>query len=242
MPSEEESRLLALVRAQALSPVQAPDKELPVLDPGVLLSREGRRELQAAREVVGVAIGVDPAIGRDRSVVVAATIAEPGTPNANGDIYSEQALHQMMMASAAEEVGDSAAAYRTEVMGEFMPNPEEIEFDQDFTEGAGAPNEAVRFQVGREDPPQRSFGHPTASSQDGMVVSQRGPDGRFQAQARVPRNSTMGRAIAEGRVSSFSMGSNSSDPRPTTIRATNVQPSPASTCWERLNGPDPFDD
>lgn len=227
MPTEDERRLLALARAQAQNREAA--SELPDLDPGILLSPAGQRELEAAQQ-----------LARPRQVEVMAKIAT-GEPNINGDVFTEELLQRVMMDGHGEPFE--------------MPSPEEIQFDTEgLIEGSTAPNEAARFQIGRESPPRRPFGYPNASGVDGVVVSQRGSDGRFQASVRVPRDSTMHRALMEGRVSSYSMSSESSavteslarvraerTQSETVIRAVDA-PRPSPTRWERLNGPDPFED
>lgn len=230
MPSRDESRLLALARAQAQN--REAEAELPDIDPSLLLSPAGRSELEAAQYA---------------SRTIEATVEiRTGEPNANGDIFSEEALQQIMMSTVSEDLGEDFGAVP-------FPAPEEIEFDTEgLIEGATAPNERARFQIGRQSPPHRPFGHPNASGMDGVVVSQRGSDGRFQASVRVPRGSTLHRAIEEGRVHNYSMSGSSGDIRvrsgtaPVPTESTTIKAvqggRPAPTVWERLNGPDPFDD
>lgn len=256
MPNDREQRLLALIRAQQ-SPVVEPTRA---------------------------------------DIIVAAKVFEPNEPDANGDVYSEDALQNIMMDAARRSIGadmdgivtmaipaDSPEAYAIQAgvpMNVSLPSyvslpttdtvnvaPEEavpllsdlfmmhqeaqdaidagvaftepsrtsgddtpIEFDTDGElDGVTAPNERVRFQVGRESPPPTSFSREThAGPSEGRVVSRRGDDGQFQV---VPRPSV-----------TLSLAQHPVEIRGLTPPIPAPPAPPAPTRWERISGPDPFDD
>jgi hypothetical protein len=125
----------------------------------------------------------------------------------------------------------------------------DIEFDSNF-EASVTPNEAVRFQVGRESPPSVRMDR-NITPTDGRVVSRRGIDGRFRPE--VGQVASMGVRPTEV-VAGSSSGSDmvSLDPRPDPApgRVTRPFTRPSAsqeraarpTALERLVGRGPFDD
>jgi hypothetical protein len=148
----------------------------------------------------------------------AVSVGQPAEPDLSGLFMNREAQ------DAAEALGLAHLPPHELSPGPAMP----ITFDDEPAEGTTVPNERVRFQVGRESPPPTTFRRETFSGpSEGAVVSRRGADGRFQAIPRPP----------EPR------------PEPVPIQAVNVRPPapaapqpPPPTRWERLSGPDPFDD
>lgn len=231
--------------------------------------------------------GPEPAAGMQRAFARTAHVGPPQEreltvsvrvghrPDANGDIFSEDVLHQVMMQSAQEAVSssetvefslpaDSVAArlireghIRHVSMGEavgpdpmlvnlFMDGearqaaevlgrvadptpatPDAISFEGEGVEGRTTPNERVRFQVGRQDPPPISFNRETFSGpSEGRVVSRRGADGRFRVQTPPAR------AVPQIRER----------PAPPIATTSRAPEPPPRTRYERLLGPDPFGD
>jgi hypothetical protein len=123
-----------------------------------------------------------------------------------------------------------------------------ISFDSDdFIEGRTSPNEAVRFQVGRQSPPPTSFSRDIhAGPSEGRVVSRRGADGNFQVVQRPQRRDLAPHdpvrrhdPVRDGsRPVRQSQGRMVPAPPPAKVR----NPPPPPTRYERLLGPDPFDD
>ena len=108
----------------------------------------------------------------------------------------------------------------------------DIEFDREV-EGSTTPNEAVRFQVGRDSPPSVSMTRdliPTGV----RVVSTRGDDGRF----RPLTASSVAPAGVQPERSSHTP-QRLSNPSP---RASGGQDKVRPTALERLVGKSPFDD
>ena len=123
-------------------------------------------------------------------------------------------------------------------------DPMPITFDEIPIEGTAAPNEAVRFQIGRESPPPTSFSRETfPGPSEGQVVSRRSSTGRFEAirqaarelqprdPVRVPHDPVRPMRSASGRLV----------PAPPTASCREPPP-PPPTRYERLVGPDPFPD
>jgi hypothetical protein len=115
-----------------------------------------------------------------------------------------------------------------------------------------SPNEAVRFQVGRTDPPRRTFGR-QIQHQDGVEVSRRVADSGFQAINRpaprptggasgvvAQRNPQTGRF--ESTVASLrGPSARPSRPQVVTARAeVKTDATPPPTLLERVAGPDWF--
>lgn len=64
----------------------------------------------------------------------------------------------------------------------------EINFDSPVRHGGGG-GSGPRFRVDQSPPPRRAFDSRVAASADGVVVGQRGSDGRFRTAAQQPRTS-----------------------------------------------------
>lgn len=88
-------------------------------------------------------------------------------------------LESIFMESAAREVGMDQVAALAYALASVDTFNIDYDLDDNTEVGRGFPNEAVRFQVGRESPPHRPFSAQN-QSQDGVVVSQRGAGGRFE--------------------------------------------------------------
>jgi hypothetical protein len=205
-----------------------------------------------------------------------------GEPNANGDIYSEDVLREVMMASAQASVElptDSPEAqaimegrHASMSMGASVePDPDltdlfmgsreaqdaaqalgwssgdmalrddgmHVEFDDAPIEGTTTPNEAARWQVGRQSPPPTSFSRETFSGpSEGQVVSRRGADGRFQAirpHDPVRRHDP----VLDGRPLRQSQGRMVPAPQAQVKQPKAPEP-PPPTRYDRLLGPDPY--
>lgn len=174
-------------------------------------------------------------------------------PNANGDAFpdiSVEDLSSMFMTGEARAQRDlrGLAGY-----AEFDAIPAEDPFQVEFSseiEGSTQPNEAVRFQIGRESPPPVTMMNRRAVSTDGRVVSTRGEDGRFRPLQSV------GEAIADAYNAREAMAdlrqaqSTPLSPRPVTPRrqapeGTSGLPLASEQCYrpsalERVAGDDWF--
>jgi len=202
MASKLEQELLALAAKQGRQNQEAQPQQatptLPPLEPGTLLSVTARGELEAARSIrareaqaaqamtdpVGVALPVKPTSEVPGHQVDVRMFHDPvAVPQAeieaSSDGISIASLATMFMNREAQAQADMLGIDAIEAPE--LPAPEmDIEFDSDFREGA-SPNEAVRFRVGRDDPPPSTFYRGPAVNTDGRVVSQMGDDGRFHA-------------------------------------------------------------
>jgi len=203
MPSKLEQELLALAAEQGRqnqAGVEAPVPNLPPLEPGSLLSATALGELQAARDIRAREAQAREALAdpwssllpRHRTVEAAQVeIQRPEVREvpfemsvsraeleAADDGISVSALASLFMNNEAHAQADLMGIAHIEDHSEPMASEMDIEFDSDFGGGA-APNEAVRFRVGQEDPPPSSFYRGPAVNTDGRVVSQIGDDGRF---------------------------------------------------------------
>jgi len=267
MPSDQESRLLALAAAQGGSriPVEVPEQRpirvtaevrIPFTDnpnansdiyPESLLQRvmmdNVRKSVEAGIDelvTASVELPVDSieaqAImeGRHTSMSMGASVAPDPT-------LTELFMDSPECQEAASALGIAALRPGTLVI---PSDGMHIEFDgaDEYVEGRTTPNDAARFQIGRESPPPTSFSRETFSGpSEGQVVSQRGADGRFQVTQRrsraleprdpVRRPDPLSRPVrqSQGRIV----------PAPPQAKVREPQP-PPPTRYERMLGNDDF--
>lgn len=240
MPSPEEQALLNLLQAerQRNTQRQAAEKPLPDLTPEMLLSGSALREIAAAQSlsapfktmaaaVAAIAndgfefsgswssddaeIDLDPPQSRTASFT-------PPVPAEHVD------LGAIFMARAMAETGASEEDLRVASASGY----EDFSFDTDSDIPRAVPNEAVRFQVGRQSPPSRYLNREASTGpSDGSVVSSRGPGGRWQTSPR-PRPEGTTRAAARPAQN-------------TSGRAPAAPAEPSRTVYEHLLS-DSFDD
>lgn len=256
MPSDQERRLLALAARQPVS--GPPERELRegelrvsvrvANDDGTVTDEVLQQiMMESAREAVG-ALNPGESVIDERGCVEISLPADSPAARA----IREGTVRSISMSSRAgpmpptdladlfmnQEAQDAAATLGWS--GGMIPRDDgmHIEFDE-APEGATAPNEAVRFQVGRQDPPPTSFSrqtHPGPS--EGRVVSRRGADGRFETtirrQALQPRDPVR-RHDPVGNPHSQGHGKAVPAPPPAPVR-------PPPSRYERISGPDPFGD
>ncbi len=148
--------LQALFSVQAAFEVTAAQLNAPQVD---LVGRQGRR--------------VQERIAAQQDEAVVAQLSTP-----------QPSLESIFMASAAREIGmDQGDAMALVTASDDFAIDYGYDMDSDLTERA-VPNEAARFQVGRESPPYRPFSA-NREMQDGVVVGQR-VGGRFETVGRRP--------------------------------------------------------
>ncbi len=100
-------------------------------------------------------------------------------PNANGDMFiSTENLSDIFMTHEARAQQNLQEQTGIDIFEEDVFH---VEFNEGSLEGTTRPNEAVRFQVGRESPPPLTRMNRRALPIDGQVVRTRGEDGRFHA-------------------------------------------------------------
>lgn len=171
MASKEEE-LLALLQKQAPAPMQASTR-LPDLSPEMLMSPAAIAEMRAA-------------MGTQTHFPTHTTLSAP-VPNLEAE--PDPSLETLFMEGL---VGDQVLAEQDSFFQNFSFEPDE---------SSGVPNEAARFQIGRESPPASYFDHTSVREAyqrptDGTVVGQRGRDGRWTASAAprsVPRHEAVTR-------------------------------------------------
>jgi hypothetical protein len=226
MPTEQEQELLALLALEKRRNARPQNRtastlsELPELTPEVLLSVSAQREVQAAQG--GIQAQALTSVARVRET---SQQHEPYEPDELPDISS------LFMNNEAE-------AQQALVGGVFTPETPDITFDTDeLLEGTTVPNEAVRFQVGRQDPPVHSF-HREMHAIDGEVVSQRGQDGQFHTTPRPirpPQERPRPNEQPQGRFRGRPPQGRSRVPRP---EPPPIDRSTIKTAMERVVGPD----
>lgn len=175
-------------------PRNANGDDLPLLDPHVLMSAAGAREYEAAEQLghfvdhrdrpapprIGGGLYADEwghmvAVDSQGRQIDLTALAEPDMSNPNAP---DPALESMFMDELPAHIRAVQTSYDPPGVVEEMP----VHFDQEFegVEGGNAPIEHARFQVGRESPPMRPFMGGAPQSQDGLVVSRIGADGRVE--------------------------------------------------------------
>lgn len=177
MPTPYEQELLDMSRrANAVEPTAGP--ALPEIDPRMLLSAAAASEVDAARSLTAPSLVVQQARRAQDRIAAQQDALVMDQLRAPAELPS---LDSIFMASATREIGmnpdDLANAVTAGDIDSFSIG---YDTDIDYDEGVrGVPNEAVRFQVGRESPPRRPFSAQSQST-DGVVVSQRSAGGRFE--------------------------------------------------------------
>jgi hypothetical protein len=200
MPTPHELALLALLdsqRRQAASTQEAVAPVLPDLTLDMLLSASARREVEAAQMLSGQRMRPLPAQPRTapdrpqaRDFRASPEQVEMSLSEDMGDIDLDGSFQQVT--SNDEDVLNSLFMGREAMEaqsvlegggGGYTASGYDIEFDTDsLIDGRSSPNEAARWQVGREDPPRMPFSGRTAASgpSDGVVVSSRNGNGSWQ--------------------------------------------------------------
>jgi len=139
-------------------------------------------------------------------------------------------LGAIMMQRAMQEIGQNNLAILS------AEDSFQINFEaEEALAGAGAPNERVRFQVGRESPPADYFSR-SQNSTDGEVVSQRSAAGRFQP-VRPAVVRPVITPVREARSLVSRPVASSQAPRQAPIPREHIKSS-----YERLMGPSHLDD
>jgi len=161
-------------RNQTPTTAAVPQGPLPDLDPSMLLSPSAQRELSAARghtflppTTSSAAPEVEMTTGWDLQM----GDLDPAPVQAT---TTDDSLGSIFMAQALREIGPDAA-FQADLTSRMSS---EIDFDTSGMEQHAAPNERVRFQVGRENPRQIPFQARQIAS-DGEVV-RRLTGGRFE--------------------------------------------------------------
>lgn len=183
--------------------VRTASVELPELTPDMLLSASAWREVEAARAMAGPQHFRMPAAQQQQPRVLAPRPAprvsrdeiEMGEDMGDLDLDALDApppqvttddasvLNSLFMGREAQEAQAVLGS------GSFEGGSYGIEFDADsMLEGRTAPNESVRFQIGRQTPPRIPFSaRMEGGPSDGVVVSSRGQSGwQQQQQMRAP--------------------------------------------------------
>lgn len=165
-----------------------PEDQLPDLDPMILMSASGRRELEAAQAAVA------PFEGSYQISEAELHAAEQRLP----DLYREMALAQERQLSASFEGFELG-----------------VDFAEEEVPNRGLPNERFRFQVGRESPPRHPVQQGVRSGpSDGEIVSRRRADGRFQPVRRlVGANQGLAEAYSSPRISPTSKAAEAPPPQ-----------------------------
>jgi len=196
MPTPQEQALLDLlpqIRKATDEVVGRVVDPLPALTPEVLLGGAALMEFEAAQRIQpGALVALDNSSRRVREArpgepVVGVVRESRVEPHGDARIVAQQLsqveLSSLFMNPEAEAMAQLSGDGHTyaSVDSEFS-----VEYDSEqLLEGTTTPNEATRFQVGRQDPPPMPFTRaPMPGPSDGQVVSQRGADGRFQPIAR----------------------------------------------------------
>ena len=90
-------------------------------------------------------------------------------------------LSSMVMGTGSNEEEDPILGLITSIAADAeTPDHFDVDFDVETLEGTAAPNERVRFQIGRQSPPRDYFSS-QSQSQDGSVVGRMGARGRFES-------------------------------------------------------------
>jgi hypothetical protein len=177
MPTPYEQELLEMSRrANAIDVSTEP--QLPDLDLQALLSPQAVFEVTAAELLNTPQIDLVRQQGRRMQERIAAQ--QDATVSSQLTAPPLPSLESIFMASAAREIGMDQVDALAFAISSITDVNSDIGFDLAFDteEGAAVPNEAARFQVGRESPPYRPFSAQN-QSQDGVVVGQR-VGGRFE--------------------------------------------------------------
>lgn len=255
MPNQREQELLALLQAERLrNGSSAPTPELaplPELDPAMLLSASAQREVEAAqgfRRFLETSVE-PPTPARNEEVNLYSSdweiSAQDLSVDASRSMEANDDLESLFMADAQRErlatsnVPDLDNLFMERALretGGVMPESVVasdfgIAFDDDSFERA-SPNEAVRFQVGRESPPARPFMARQVPT-DGEVVARVGSRG-FE---RVPRPSAEAIRAVEVRTIAREPVRH---PRVAAAPAMSSEAAPSRL--ERLLGPSVLDD
>jgi hypothetical protein len=214
----------------------------------------------SARETVDVVVPHDSPVaravrtGRDPAFSVSSRVASE--PNTNEDVLPDLTIAEitaMFMNGDARAQADLTGTNWADVpdIDVTAEDPFQVEFSGEFREGQTTPNEAMRFQVGRESPPSMSMTHRDTIPTGGMVVSTRGEDGRFRptevGEATASAHATI-TALREAQRSP--LGTRPATPRPEVPRGASGLPvaperrdrTSIPTALERIAGDDMFDD
>lgn len=199
MPTPQELELLELLAQEQRrngSQEQTRTKTasaLPELTPDMLLSAAARREMEAAQMLSGSRMAREvrtsqAAVRRDASVEMAFS-DEMGDLDLDGHV--DLSLGPQVTSNDADALsslfmgGEAREAVQALQGGNYAASGYDIEFDADsFLEGRTQPNEAARFQVGRQSPPRMPFSAGRVSGpSDGVVVSSRSGRGSWERTA-----------------------------------------------------------
>lgn len=192
--SSLDDQLLALLAEQRRKNAAAEttaESQLPDLDPTMLLSAAGRSELQNA-EAYNTTPWAPPTAGGFSTIDARNRVASErpqGTttiPTAPAPTVDLTALFMTSEAAAQAELsGEVVESNYSSLSGADDDFPiqfaDEIQFSAEDIPGTGAPNESVRFQLGREAPRATPFysREVHGGRSDGQVVSRIGSDGHF---------------------------------------------------------------
>jgi len=200
MPTPFEQELLAMAARQRQASSPRPTAPLPDLPAGLFDSHEVPAAIQRAAQTAPPQVATTPSHAEDA--------AAWATLEAAHNSYIEEQFEGSSLMGPRNEVPRPPSTVEAALAGqasvtdlqalwgvpaEFRASHdqtvayEDFELDRDLP-GSGAPNPAVRFQMGREDPPARPFSRQMVQT-GGEVVSQRTANGQFRAveRPRTPR-------------------------------------------------------
>lgn len=129
----------------------------------------------------------------ENQAVVAATELPDIDPNlllshaAREELAAVSSASQDFMAPALTENDADLILGLTSGPDIETPDYFDVDFEVETLEGTTAPNERVRFQIGRQSPPRDFFAPGRSQSQDGSVVGRMGARGRFESVQPAPR-------------------------------------------------------
>lgn len=202
------------------TPVQASGL-LPDLDPALFLSGSAQRELRAAQGAASFPVIQGAQANQEFEISASGWDIQAQDLEPTTALAGDESLERLFMAQAMLETGghvEPSTAQREAYA---------IDFDSSDLPagGRGVPNERVRFQVGRQDPPYEPFRSQRSSSDGEVVGSFRG--GRFQP--------TVSRQEAVARATPVRAPQAASRP------ARTAPEGPAMSRLDRLLAPSPLD-
>lgn len=161
--------------------------------------------------------------------------------NANGDQFPDLSVSQIAEMLLGRE--GRAQLDLAESMGMTLEaSPDDsfrVEFDGADDLPRTQPNEAVRFQVGRQSPPAVHMVHRDTIPTGGEVVSTRGADGRFRPVATETARPASTAPLSHRRTLPTPEAPRRATSLPEAPEAPERQHRP--TAWDRISGPDLID-
>lgn len=188
MPNQIEQELLALLQKATAQEAARKEPALPELKPEMFMSVAAQREVQAAQAPVLASIW-------STDVTMSRIVPEEDD---SMSVERMPSLSDLLLAEAQREVSDFSPV--SDISEDF-----DFEFSTGEIEGTTSPNEAARFQIGRQSPPRSPFQSSDVRSgpSEGEVVSRRIAGRGFQASAptaRPPREELVQRQRASAPV------------------------------------------